>query len=116
MVASMMKRMAVAVRPLQHPGELLAAIVQDAVHDKVLNTGRVLKHDPAKPAAALPAGASPPDAARSAPQEARERGRQLERLSSSHGNSLAQAERQADTKHQISGEHDSSALKHVSDV
>ncbi|CAK0786809.1 hypothetical protein CVIRNUC_010023 [Coccomyxa viridis] len=78
-------------------------LFQDAVHDKVLNTGRVLKHDPAKPAAALPAGTSPPDAARSAPQEARERGRQLERLSSSHGNSLAQAERQADTKHQDSG-------------
>ena len=86
------------------------------MHDKVLNTGRVLKHAPAKPAAARPAGASPPDAARSAPQEARERGRQLERLSSSHGNSLAQAERQADTKHQDSGEYNISALKHVLSV
>ena len=83
------------------------------MHDKVLNTGRVLKHDPAKPAAALPPGASPPDAARSAPQEARERGRQLERLSSSHGDSLAQAERQAGAKQQSSGDHGNFALKHV---
>ena len=77
--------------------------VQDAVHDKMLNTGRVLKRDPAQPARLLPAGASPPQAARSAPQEAGDRGRQLARLSSSHDASAAQPEQQGGQKHDEPG-------------
>ena len=72
--------------------------MQDAVHDKMLNTSRVLKHNTARPAALQPAGASPPGATRSAPQETYEpRGRQMERLSSSHGASPTQAEQEKDT-------------------
>lgn len=79
-------------------------VLQDAMHDKMLNTSRVYKHDPAQPATLLPAGASPPGAARSAPQGGHDRGHQLERLSSSHGTSLAQAERQSSgRKHDDSG-------------
>ncbi len=44
-----------------------------------------------------PAGASPPEAARSAPQETKKPGRQMERLSSSHGASPTHAEQDKDT-------------------
>lgn len=72
---------------------------QDAVHEKMLNTSRVLKHNTARPAALQPAGASSPGAARSAPQETHEPcGHQMERLSSSHGASPTQAEQEKDTE------------------
>lgn len=77
--------------------------MQDAVHDKMLNTGRVLKRDPAQPAQLLPAGASPPQAARSAPQGTGANGRQLGRMSSSHGAIAAQPERHGGQKHDESG-------------
>ena len=83
--------------------DFVSVAVQDAVHDKMLNTSRVLKRDPAQPAQLHPAGASPPQAARSAPQVAGPGGRQLARLSSSHGASAAQPERQPGDKHDEPG-------------
>ncbi|CAL5222212.1 g4544 [Coccomyxa viridis] len=96
--ASPLVRAEVAVG-LARLAESHSVLFQDAVHDKMLNTSRVLKGDPAQPAQLHPAGASPPQAARSAPQEAGPGGRQLARLSSSHGASAAQPERQAGQKH-----------------
>ena len=82
----------------------IRAAAQDAVHDKMLNTGQVLKRDPAQPAQLLPAGASPPQAARSAPQDTGASGRQLGRqLSSSHGANAAPPERHGAQKHDVSG-------------
>lgn len=95
----------VAVLNVTHALSLadIFAAAQDAVHDKMLNTSRVLKHDPAQPGRLLPAEASSTEAARSAPQETSDRARQLERRSSSHGASPSATERQHGRKHDESG-------------